>query len=39
MEREVTDELLSGLLGVGGMKNMDEIQLGDYLTGILESGE
>ena len=37
MEREVTDELLSGLLGVGGMKNMDEIQLGDYLTGILES--
>jgi len=34
-EREVTDELLYGLLGVGGMKGMDEIQLNDYLSGLL----
>ena len=35
-QREQVDTQLYGLLGVGGMKNMDEIQLGDYLSGLLE---
>lgn len=38
-ERAPIDDYLHNLLGVGGMKGMDEIQLNDYLTGILESGE
>jgi len=38
-ERAQIDTQLYGLLGVGGMKNMDEIMLGDYLTEILESVE
>ena len=35
-QREQVDTQLYGLLGAGGMKNMDEIQLNDYLSGLLE---
>lgn len=34
-ERDQVDERLYAFLGAGGMKNMDEIQLGDYLSGLL----
>jgi len=34
-EREEANNTLYGLLGVGGMKNMDQIKLDDYLSGVL----
>ena len=35
-EREQVDEQLHSYLGAGGMPGMDEIQLNDYLSGLLE---
>ena len=34
-EREAVDGRLYGLLGVGGIKDMDELELGDYLSGLV----